>query len=107
VDPEVIAGRMRALQKLGVPYSDEDLALAGQRFASQGQLIVEDLLSKDVSIAPDSEMAAVIAYLQRLGRGPQPVTQADLQTPPEPATEPAAEPAATEGGDEKAAPAAK
>jgi len=36
-------------------------------------LIADDLADKDVEIMPDSKMAAVIAYLQRLGRGPQPV----------------------------------
>jgi len=76
VDPAVTVGRMRALVKLGVPYTDEDLALAEQRFQSQGQLIADDLAAKDVTLAPDSRMAAVIAYLQRLGRGPQPVVPA-------------------------------
>jgi cytochrome c oxidase cbb3-type subunit I/II len=80
VDPEVITRRMQALRKLGVPYTDEDIELAGQRFASQGQLIADDLRAKNASNvpAPDSEMAAVIAYLQRLGRGPQPVAPAPV-----------------------------
>ena len=73
---------MTALRKLGVPYTDEDIALAEQRFASQGQLIADDLADKDVEIAPDSEMAAMIAYLQRLGRGPQPVTGRRRPKPP-------------------------
>jgi len=75
MNPAMIAGRMKALALLGVPYSDEDLTLAEQRFASQGRLIAADLESKDVNIEPDSEMAAMIAYLQRLGRGPQPVVE--------------------------------
>ncbi len=83
LDPEVFAGRMRALRKLGVPYADEDIDLAAQRFASQGRLIADDLAAKGITLAPDSKMAAVIAYLQRLGRGPQPVT-------PEPVTAAAA-----------------
>jgi len=74
VDPEMIVGRMRALGKLGVPYHEEDYDLAVQRFKSQGQMISDYLAGNDVNVAPDSEMAAVIAYLQRLGRGPQPVT---------------------------------
>ncbi len=76
VDPEVIVGRMRALGKLGVPYHEEDYDLAVQRFKSQGQMISDYLAGNDVNVAPDSQMAAVIAYLQRLGRGPQPVTPA-------------------------------
>jgi len=74
VDPEMMVGRMRALGKLGVPYHEEDYDLGVQRFKSQGQMIADYLAGNDVIIAPDSEMAAVIAYLQRLGRGPQPVT---------------------------------
>ncbi|MEN8006126.1 MAG: cytochrome-c oxidase, cbb3-type subunit I [Candidatus Krumholzibacteriota bacterium] len=80
VDPAVIAGRMRALRKLGTPYTDEDIALAEQRFASQGKMIADYLADKDVEILPDSEMAAMIAYLQRLGRGPQPVAPAPAET---------------------------
>jgi cytochrome c oxidase cbb3-type subunit I/II len=67
---------MRALQRLGVPYGDEDLALAGQRLDSQAQLIADDLLAKNVEVDPASRMVAVIAYLQRLGRGPQPLAPA-------------------------------
>jgi cytochrome c oxidase cbb3-type subunit I/II len=74
VDPEMIVGRMRALGMLGVPYHEEDYDLAVQRFNSQGQMIADDLSGKGQDIAPDSEMAAMIAYLQRLGRGPQPLT---------------------------------
>jgi cytochrome c oxidase cbb3-type subunit I/II len=80
INPEMMTGRMRALRKLGTPYSDEDIALAEQRFMSQGQLIADDLADKDVEILPDSKMAAVIAYLQRLGRGPQPVAAVPNET---------------------------
>jgi cytochrome c oxidase cbb3-type subunit I/II len=80
VDPEVVAGRMAALRKLGTPYSDQDLALAEQRLLSQGRMIADYLAERDVEIRPDSKMAAVIAYLQRLGRGPQPVEAAASET---------------------------
>ncbi len=71
--------KMQTLAKLGVPYTDDDFARARDRAISQGNLIVADLASQSVVIAPDSEMAALIAYLQRLGRGPQPLV-------PEPAS---------------------
>ncbi len=80
VDPAEVAVRMRAMQRLGVPYSDEDLALAEQRLASQAQLIADDLAAKNIEVDPHSEMVAMIAYLQRLGRGPQPVMPAPLTT---------------------------
>ena len=84
LDPAVIAGRMRALRILGAPYTEEDIALAEQRFLSQGQMIADDLAGKDVNIAPDSKMAAMIAYLQRLGRGPQPVSRLKADRPSRP-----------------------
>jgi len=74
LDPQVTVGRMKALRKLGNPYTDEDIALAEQRFMSQGQMIADYLAKNDVNIEPNSKMAAMIAYLQRLGRGPQPLT---------------------------------
>ncbi len=79
LDPVVTQNRMKALRALGTPYSDEDIALAPERFMSQGQYIAADLASKDIEIEPDSKMAAVIAYLQRLGRGPQPLSQAEAE----------------------------
>jgi cytochrome c oxidase cbb3-type subunit I/II len=72
VDLVQIANRMRTLVTLGVPYSEADLATAQEMALSQGQLIAADLAQQDVQLAPASELAAVIAYLQRLGRGPQP-----------------------------------
>ena len=36
LDPSVYVGRMKALVKLGVPYTDEDIALAEQRFQEPG-----------------------------------------------------------------------
>ncbi len=61
-----------------MPYTDEDIAMALENYLSQGQLISDYLLDKDVEVAPDSELAAMIAYLQRLGRGPQPIKAADV-----------------------------
>jgi cytochrome c oxidase cbb3-type subunit I/II len=72
VDLEEAAKRMRVLQKLGVPYSDSQIDAAAAELESQGQLIVDDLATGDVQLDFDSEMVALIAYMQRLGRGPQP-----------------------------------
>jgi len=79
LNPATTAGRMAVQQKLGVPYTDEDLTLAEERYLSQAQLVADDLKAKNIEVDPMSKMVAVIAYLQRLGRGPQPVT-------PEPVT---------------------
>src|SRR5690606_41952533 len=49
VDGPTVARRMKALQRLGDPYSDEDIAAAGE------------------AVAGKSELDAVVAYLQGLG----------------------------------------
>ncbi len=88
-------------KKLGVPYTDQDLALAGQRYASQAKLISDDLAAKSITVPANSEIIAVIAYLQRLGRGPQPLAPVPVAATPAPAVQavpattlPAATPAA-------------
>ena len=72
VDLEGLPGKLRAMRTLGVPYTDDDVRDAAATALSQGRLISEDLRAQDVIVDPQSELAAVIAYLQRLGRGPQP-----------------------------------
>ncbi|MBX3652283.1 MAG: cytochrome-c oxidase, cbb3-type subunit II [Burkholderiales bacterium] len=49
IDPASVAPKMRALRRLGVPYSDEDIAKAAE------------------SVKGRTEMDAMIAYLQGLG----------------------------------------
>jgi cytochrome c oxidase cbb3-type subunit I/II len=64
------ANKMRTLQALGVPYDQADIDNAEADARAQAQAIVADLAATgDVSDAdPSSELIAVIAYLQRLGR---------------------------------------
>ncbi|HPF35990.1 MAG TPA: cytochrome-c oxidase, cbb3-type subunit I [Candidatus Krumholzibacteria bacterium] len=71
-DLAALPGKMGVLVKIGVPYDEADIAGAEETALSQGRLIADDLAQQDVELAPDSELAALIAYLQRLGRGPQP-----------------------------------
>ena len=72
VDVTATAGKMKVLRTIGVPYSDEEIAGAAESMLSQGRLISSNLAEADIELAPDSELTALIAYLQRLGRGPQP-----------------------------------
>jgi hypothetical protein len=67
-------GKMITMRKLGVPYTDEEIASCVDMAQSQAQLIAADLGTNAVTIDPGSRMVALIAYLQRLGRGPQPIT---------------------------------
>jgi len=72
VDLEGTAIKMEALRRIGVPYTDHEIAVSAESGMSQGRLIAADLVEQDIELAPDSKLAALIAYLQRLGRGPQP-----------------------------------
>ncbi|MED5369400.1 MAG: cytochrome-c oxidase, cbb3-type subunit II [Myxococcota bacterium] len=67
VDTEDVQASLTALQKLGTPYSDEDIANAGQSMQEQGQGHVDFLAGKGITAEPDDEIIAMIAYLQHLG----------------------------------------
>ena len=72
VDFDHTGKKLDTMRALGVPYSDADIANARSTALSQAQLIADDLAAGDVTVAADSELTALIAYLQRIGRGPQP-----------------------------------
>ena len=61
-------GKIKVMQKLGVPYSDEYKANAVEYLTMQAQEIAEEL-SKDpnIEVTADKEIIALIAYLQRVG----------------------------------------
>jgi cytochrome c oxidase cbb3-type subunit I/II len=63
--------RMRAMRTIGVPYTPEEIQSAAQDARAQGETIAADLATQKITIAPDSELVAVIAYLQRLGKKPE------------------------------------
>ncbi len=69
------------MQKLGVPYTNADVDSAEDRQKAQAEAITADLATQGVKVAWDSEMVAIIAYLQRLGRGPQDVPASPGGTP--------------------------
>jgi cytochrome c oxidase cbb3-type subunit I/II len=79
LDVAVIIDRMRALRKVGVPYTDEEIQNAQKSIAAQSQKVVANLAMGSITNAPaDREVIAVIAYLQRLGTDikamPAPIT---------------------------------
>jgi cytochrome c oxidase cbb3-type subunit I/II len=58
------------MRKLGVPYSESEQVDATKNLASQAQSIADDLKANGVA-APElekTEIVALIAYLQRLGK---------------------------------------
>jgi cytochrome c oxidase cbb3-type subunit I/II len=72
--------KMRVMQKLGVPYSDAQIASAAADGRAQAQLIVDDMALSGITVRPDSELVALTAYLQSLGRQLPPPNDA---VPPE------------------------
>lgn len=74
---EAIKDKMEAMQTLGVPYSDEDIASGPNQAKEQAQRIYEglipemeqnQLLLSDHGLQNNHEILALIAYLQRLGK---------------------------------------
>jgi len=81
VDTKTTGKKMSAMRTLGVPYKGEDIDNAATNLMAQGELISAELAKDGIKVAADSEMVAIIAYLQRLGRGPQfPVKDAGRPT---------------------------
>jgi cytochrome c oxidase cbb3-type subunit I/II len=69
LDSTVAGDRMRALRKIGVPYTDEDIRNAQKSIDAQSKVVVVNLAVGSVTNAPaDREIVALIAYLQRLGK---------------------------------------
>ncbi|MCC7066657.1 MAG: cytochrome-c oxidase, cbb3-type subunit II, partial [Planctomycetes bacterium] len=73
-EPAVAADKMRVLKKLGVPYTDAEIAGAVAEYARQADEIVAALKTKGKADASgDREIVALIAYLRRLGNNLEPV----------------------------------
>jgi cytochrome c oxidase cbb3-type subunit I/II len=64
---DILETKMRTLQKLKVPYTKEDIANAVENARAQSKLIVDRLNQDGIQADADSEMIAMIAYLQKLG----------------------------------------
>ena len=65
--------KMRAMVTVGVPYSGEQLAGAEADALAAGTAIAAELKEQGgIEIAANSELVALISYLQRLGKTPAP-----------------------------------
>ena len=67
VDFERTRGKLMAMQTLGVPYSDAEVAHAARDARAEAAWIAREL-EGEAEVDPDSELVALVAYLQRLGR---------------------------------------
>jgi len=63
-----IQASLRALRKVGVPYTDADIDGAPAAIDAQARGIVERLAGAGITAEPDRDIIALIAYLQRLGK---------------------------------------
>ncbi|MFO0655073.1 MAG: cytochrome-c oxidase, cbb3-type subunit I [Polyangia bacterium] len=62
------AVKMNAMKTLGVPYSAAEIGNGNAELEAQAKAIAKDLAGQGITVDWDSQMVALIAYLQRLGR---------------------------------------
>ncbi len=67
LDTSTTAAKIRAMQKLGVPYPDGYDAYANTDLINQANDIAKDLEKDGIKVMSNKEVIAIIAYLQRLG----------------------------------------
>jgi cytochrome c oxidase cbb3-type subunit I/II len=67
MDHSEIPAKIRTLQRLGVPYPEgyDQQALGDLKI--QADKIVANLKESGIEVMPDTEIIAMISYLQRLG----------------------------------------
>ncbi|MBX7097611.1 MAG: cytochrome-c oxidase, cbb3-type subunit I [Myxococcaceae bacterium] len=110
LDTAIAPRKLAAMQKLGVPYTNADLEHALETQKAQAEVLTADLKTQGIELAWDTDLTAIIAYLQRLGRdtgvpltAPPPPTA--VVPPPAPAPDPAAPVAPAVPADPAAPPA--
>lgn len=67
IDTDIIPAKIRAMQKLGVPYPEGYDQKANDDLLKQAGEIAARLEKDKIKTAPNKEIIAMIAYLQRLG----------------------------------------
>ncbi len=68
IDKDLTRGKIRALRKIGVPYETDYENTANDDLDKQASEITANLKVDGIEVAPDVEIVALIAYLQRLGK---------------------------------------
>jgi cytochrome c oxidase cbb3-type subunit I/II len=67
LDTATTASKINAMRTLGVPYAIDFADKANQDLMKQASAISVDLKKEGIEVAPNKEIIALIAYLQRLG----------------------------------------
>jgi cytochrome c oxidase cbb3-type subunit I/II len=71
------------MRTVGVPYKPEQIATAARDARAAGVALASALKAEGgVGVAADSELIALVSYLQRLGRAPAPVPAPGTQAEP-------------------------
>jgi cytochrome c oxidase cbb3-type subunit I/II len=68
IDAKLARPKLALMQKLGVPYANAEVDGAEASQRAQADAVVTDLAGQGVTVPWDSEVVALISYLQRLGR---------------------------------------
>jgi cytochrome c oxidase cbb3-type subunit I/II len=68
LDTSSTPAKIRAMKKLGVPYSEGYDKIANRDLMKQAEGIAASLKKDKIESPPNAEIIALIAYLQRLGR---------------------------------------
>ncbi|MBL7925495.1 MAG: cytochrome-c oxidase, cbb3-type subunit I [Bacteroidia bacterium] len=67
LDTNLLGAKIRAMQKLGVPYPQNYDGVAGKDLMKQANTITNNLSKDGIKVMSNKEIIAMIAYLQRLG----------------------------------------
>jgi len=67
IDIDALPSKIRVLRQLGVPYPGYSEDEIFNSVASQAEEIAKDLQSKGKILEPNTQMTALIAYMQKLG----------------------------------------
>ena len=68
IDVSSTVGKIKAMQKLGVPYPKGYETIAAADMQKQAEGIAENLKKDGIQTAADKEIIALISYLQRIGK---------------------------------------
>ena len=65
---EILSRELELMKNLGVPYLADEIQNAAALARAQAQKIVDGLGDSQLGLSPDSQLVAMVAYLQRLGK---------------------------------------
>ncbi len=84
IDKNQTGKKISALRKVGVPYEEGYEAVANEELDKQAMVIASNLKADGIEVAPETEIVALIAYLQRLGQDIKAGKTAEINNEPLP-----------------------